>query len=100
QHLAVGGSLFALIASLGAPVPAAAQQPNSHPATTTPIQHVIVIIGENRTFVPVVAPSQPTSTDSVLNLLSEGIVTSTGAPGTNFGQASQSSASDLTTFQL
>jgi phospholipase C len=100
QHLAVGASLFALIANLGAPVPAAAQQPNSHPATTTPIQHVIVIIGENRTFDHIFATYQPTSTDSVLNLLSEGIVTSTGAPGTNFGQASQSTASDTTTFQL
>ena len=40
QHLAVGTSLVALIANLGAPVPAAAQN-----KPITPIKHVIVIIG-------------------------------------------------------
>ena len=100
QHLAVGASLFALLANLGAPVTSAAQEPAKHPTTATPIQHVIVIIGENRTFDHVFATYQPTSTDTVLNLLSEGIVKADGTPGLNFAAASQSTASDTTSYQL
>ncbi len=101
QHLAVGTSLFALLVNLGAPVSTAAQTPAKHPATTTtPIQHVIVIIGENRTFDHVFATYQPASTDTIQNLLSEGIVNADGTPGPNFSLASQSTASDTTTFQL
>jgi hypothetical protein len=37
QHFVVGASLFALVANMGAPLPAAAQDPQS---TTTPIKHV------------------------------------------------------------
>jgi len=64
QNLAVGTSLFALLLNLGAPVSAAAQPPakqsSKQSTTTTPIQHVIVIIGENRTFDHVFATYQPT----------------------------------------
>ena len=49
QHLAVGASLFALIANLGTPLTADAQDASNF-STATPIKHVIVIIGENRTF--------------------------------------------------
>ena len=100
QHLAVGTSLFALLVNLGAPAPAAAQQPSKQSTTTTPIQHVIVIIGENRTFDHVFATYQPTSGDSISNLLSKGIVYADGTPGPNFSLASQSSANDSTTYQL
>jgi phospholipase C len=95
QHAAVAASLFAVISNLGVPLPAAAQESVKHaPATATPIQHVIVIIGENRTFDHVFATYQPKSGETVTNLLSEGIVTSTGARGLNFSLASQSSAND------
>src|SRR5271169_5378185 len=87
QHLTVGTSLFALLVNLGAPVTSAAQPPAKKPATTTPIQHVIVIIGENRTFDHIFATYQPKSTDTVNNLLSEGIVNSDGTPGPNFSLA-------------
>ncbi len=100
QHAAVATSLVALIANLGAPFSAAAQPPAKHASSTTPIQHVIVIIGENRTFDHVFATYQPASSDSVLNLLSEGVVNSNGTPGPNFSLASQSSASDSTSYQL
>jgi phospholipase C len=100
QHVAVGTSLFALLVNLGAPVTSAAQEPAKKPATTTPIQHVIVIIGENRTFDHIFATYQPKSTDTVSNLLSKGIVHSDGTPGPNFSLASQSSASDTTTFSI
>jgi phospholipase C len=100
QHVAVGASLFALLVNLGAPAMSTAQEPAKKPATTTPIKHVIVIIGENRTFDHIFATYQPTSTDTINNLLSEGIVNADGTPGPNFSLASQSSASDTTTYQL
>jgi phospholipase C len=93
QHLAVATSLFALIANLGSPLPAAAEDQDKH-GTATPIKHVIVIIGENRTFDHVFATYQPRHGESVSNLLSKGIVNADGTPGPNFFLASQSSAND------
>ena len=58
-----------------------------HPATTprrTPIKHVIVIIGENRSFDHVFATYVPKNGQTVVNLLSEGIVKADGTPGPNF----------------
>jgi phospholipase C len=99
QHLGLGAALLSMVVNLVAPPPMTAETKKA-PATTTPIQHVIVIIGENRTFDHVFATYQPTSTDTVFNLLSEGIVNSDGTPGPNFSLASQSSASDTTSYQL
>ena len=93
QHLAVGVSLFALIANLGAPVPAAAQNPK----TATPIKHVIVIIGENRSFDHVYATYKPKPGETVSNLLSKGIVNADGTPGPNYALSAQYSAVDSTT---
>jgi len=96
QHLVVGMSLFALLANLGAPAPAVAQE---HPTTAiTPIQHVIVIIGENRTFDHVYGTLKPKKGQTVSNLLSRGIVTATGAPGINYEISAQYSAVDNTVF--
>jgi phospholipase C len=94
QHLAVGTSLVALLANLGTPAMSAAQEPAKHPAAATPIQHVIVIIGENRTFDHVFATYKPVAGETVNNLLSEGIVKSDGTPGPNFSQAAQFKAYD------
>src|SRR5690349_9989387 len=69
-----------------------AAQPLSE--TKTPIKHVIVIIGENRTFDHVFATYKPESGQTVSNLLSKGIVNEDGTPGPNFSLASQSSAID------
>ncbi len=93
QHLAVATSLFAIVANLGAPLPAAARDGDRH-STATPIKHVIVIIGENRTFDHVFATYQPRRGESVSNLLAKGIVNPDGTPGPNFFLASQSSATD------
>ena len=70
-------------------------------ATTTPIKHVIVIIGENRTFDQVFATYQPVNKgETVLNLLSEGIVEPDGSPGPDYGKALQYRGSDTTTYQM
>ena len=102
QHLVVGTSLFALLVNLGAPVTSTAQEPPKHSGTATPIKHVIVIIGENRTFDHVFATYRPKRREAVSNLLSKGIVNSDGTPGPNFSLASQSSANDSSTdgYQL
>src|ERR1700722_19389472 len=62
---------------------------HDHQGTETPIKHVIVLIGENRTFDHLFATYVPQSRDSVKNLLSEGIIKADGTPGTNFGKAAQ-----------
>jgi phospholipase C len=52
--------------------------------TATPIKHVIILIGENRSFDNVFATYRPKNKQSVLNMLSQNIITASGAPGPNF----------------
>jgi phospholipase C len=85
--------------ALGAPLTNAApnppnQQESRDNETRTPIKHVIVIIGENRSFDHVFATYVPKHGQSVWNLLSEGIVTPNGAPGPNFYKFQQRAAVD------
>ncbi len=68
--------------------------------TTTPIKHVIVIIGENHTFDNVYATYQPPKGQHVMNLLSEGIVTKTGGPGPNWSKARQLTATATKAYTL
>jgi phospholipase C len=82
-----------LLAQMVAPAFVTAQE---HRQTRTPIQHLIVIIGENRTFDHVFATYKPKRDQSVNNLLSQGIVKEDGTPGANFSLAAQSSATDST----
>jgi hypothetical protein len=81
-----------LVVQLISPVFVAAEDHSRQ--TRTPIQHVIVIIGENRTFDHVFATYKPKKGESVDNLLSKGIVNEDGTPGPNFALAAQSSAID------
>jgi phospholipase C len=74
--------------------PAIAAAADHSRQTQTPIQHVIVIIGENRTFDHVFATYKPKHGQSISNLLSKGIVNEDGTPGSNFSLAAQSSAID------
>jgi phospholipase C len=76
---------------------ASAQTPDSSrdDETVTPIKHVIVIIGENRSFDHVFATYVPKNPqEKVWNLLSEGIVNADGRPGPNFAKAEQKAAFD------
>jgi phospholipase C len=66
--------------------------------TATPIKHVIVVIGENRSFDHVYGTYKPKSGDSILNLLSERIVRKTGKPGPNFAAAQQFTTSGQTSY--
>jgi len=64
----------------------------------TPIEHVIVIVGENRTFDNLFATYQPKAGETIANLLSRGIVRADGSPGPNFGLAEQHKAEVTGTF--
>src|SRR5713226_602965 len=74
--------------SLGGPLAGTLQaQPKEH--TRTPIKHLIVLIGENRSFDHLFATYVPKSEDSVSNLLSKGIINADGTPGPHFSKAAQ-----------
>jgi phospholipase C len=68
--------------------------------TESPIKHVIVIMGENRTFDHLFATYQPRNGQHVSNLLSNGIVNIDGSPGPNYGLAVQNFATVAGTFSI
>lgn len=68
--------------------------------TASPIQHVIVVIGENHTFDNVFGTYTPKDGQSVDNLLSKGIVNADGTPGPKSALAVQHTASDTVTYSL
>jgi phospholipase C len=81
-------------------VPALAQSTSGLGAPMTPIKHIILIIGENRSFDHVWATYTPKKGQTINNLLSEGIVTATGAPGPNFKLALQYSATITKKYEI
>ena len=97
-------SFLALIAmlqfSLFGPAVGNVNAANNSNNTLTPIKHVIIIVGENRTFDHIFATYLPKAGESVNNLLSERIIKADGTPGPNFSGAQQFSAADTSTFQL
>ncbi len=93
----------AAAAALGTllPVIASAQQPSGPHTpvispdaapTRTQVKHLLIIIGENRSFDHLFATYQPPPGQTVRNLLSEGIILSNGAPGPNYKLAIQNTA--------
>ena len=76
-QMSVGGALLAQDAA---------------PQTVSPIKHVILIIGENRTFDHIFATYRPKKGESVDNLLSKKIIKRDGTPGPNYSLAAQYSA--------
>jgi len=72
----------------------------AHPPATTPIEHLIVVIGENQTFDAVFATYQPAHGEPIDNLLSQGIVLADGSPGPNFARAVQRKAQPGSRFSI
>src|SRR5579864_2065580 len=83
-------ALIALVAMF-AVAPAAAAVPDTYGdgLTRTPIKHVLLIIGENRSFDHLFGLFRPGPGQSVFNLLSERILNADGSPGPNFARARQ-----------
>jgi phospholipase C len=101
RPITVAGAALAVTASMTAAATGAASPRASTAApTTTPIKHAVVIIGENHSFDNVFATYQPPHGQRIRNLLSEGIVSKSGAPGPNFAKAEQLTASDTKTYRL
>ena len=103
--LLCGVAMCAMFINSMAPIAAVAADAEPSGAndnnTTTPIKNVIVIIGENRTFDHLFATYEPKKkSETVLNLLSEGIVNADGTPGPNYKNATQYQALDTTVYQL
>src|SRR6516164_1444062 len=91
-RLLLGTSVIALAFSHGAR--AEDHEGSSNPVekirTASPIKHVIIIVGENRSFDHLFATYRPKSDDEkVLNLLSERIVKDDGSPNENFDKGHQ-----------
>src|ERR1700739_1336008 len=58
--------------------------------TTSPIKHVIILIGENRGFHPAFGTYTPEGPgQTISNLLSKGIVNADGSPGPHYALAQQ-----------
>ncbi|HMK91129.1 MAG TPA: alkaline phosphatase family protein [Methylocystis sp.] len=93
-------SIMALSAMLQyVTVPVAAQAQST--GASTPIQHVIVIIGENRTFDHIFATyvaKHPS--EGVLNLLSQGFINADGTPGPRYYKTAQYTATDTDSYHI
>jgi len=85
-------SALALVTFAGTLTHGSAATTSDIGATTTPIKHVIVVIGENRSFDHLFATYRPPGGETIFNILSEGVVAEDGAPGPNFARAAQQRA--------
>ena len=93
-------ALAALVATAALTAPLAYADDNNHldrdrhdhdqqASTRTPIKHVIVLIGENRTFDHIYGTYSPRHGQTISNLLSKGIVHADGSPGPHHDLARQ-----------
>jgi len=72
----------------------------SEPAPLTPVKHVIVLIGENRTFDHTFGTYVPRGEQVISNLVSKRIINPDGTPGPNFAMAAQSTAAPQATYYI
>src|ERR1035438_5804970 len=70
------------------------------PATTTPIQHLIVIVGENQSFDSLFGTYLPPGGSAFRFARTQGIGFSDGRPGPNFARAAQRRALPTTHYSL
>jgi phospholipase C len=99
----VTAAILSLVGCNGAGAAEAARVGGPHEndgKTASPIKHVIVIIGENRTFDHVFATYQPREGEVVDNLLSKGIINKDGSPGPNYHKAAQFMAVDHNVYSI
>jgi phospholipase C len=100
EYLRIGlASIVLFQLSFGGMLAVPAQAGEDHGRTRTPIKHVIIIVGENRSFDHVFATYKPKDGQRVDNLLSKGIINEDGTPGPHYSRAHQFSA-DVTGSSL
>jgi phospholipase C len=92
RRLLAGASISALVA-VAITSPGHAADPDKavdQIKTASPIKHVVIIVGENRSFDHLFATYVPKAKgETVSNLLSKHIINADGSPGPNFSQAHQ-----------
>ena len=93
----VGASLVALLSNNFNGFGQNATSNAGHVKTATPIKHVIVLIGENRTFDHLFATYVPRKGETVSNLLSKGIINADGTTVRRSAICLSSSTSTVTT---
>jgi phospholipase C len=93
HQLAVGVALLSTVVNLFSPTSLAAHDYSNQ--TASPIKHVIVIIGENRTFDHIFATYKAKHGESIDNLLSKKIINEDGTPGPRFYLGQQNQACDV-----
>ena len=98
--LALSAMLAAQLQAIPHAYPNDGRDDDDHRRTATPIEHLIVIIGENRSFDHTFATFQPRHGESVANLLSKGIVRADGSPGPNFADAAQFTVAAQTSYYV
>lgn len=81
---------------LAPPVPARAGPPRSR----SPIDHLIVVVGENHTFDNVFGTYRPRRGERIRNLRSQRIVNADGTPGPRFALAAQSTADGGASYSI
>jgi phospholipase C len=69
-------------------------------ATETPIEHVIVVIPENRSYDHTFGTYHPRHDQSASNILSKGIVNADGTPGPNFAAGAQFMVAPQSTYYI
>lgn len=99
QTLLRRASILPIAAAIACPPPVMAAMASNDTKTKTPIQHVIVIVGENRSYDHLFATYVPPK-GFTMNLLSEGIINSDGSAGQNVLQGAQLQASDTAAYSL
>src|SRR5438045_7712037 len=93
------GFAAALFATIVNPIaPSSLNAQTRRTSTASPIKHVIVILGENRTFDHIFATYVPKQGETVSNLLSKGIVNADGTPGPNYYLADQYKTNEPITY--
>jgi len=102
QWIGLSGMVAAAAYTTSSSATPPSQKGRNDDKTKTPIKHVLVIIGENRSFDHVFATYKAKNGQHVDNILSKGIVNEDGSPGPNFARAVQNSAVDSPpdTFEL
>ncbi|MGO8916995.1 MAG: alkaline phosphatase family protein [Stellaceae bacterium] len=93
------GKLAFAAALLGAAGPVFGQAP-PEPKPTTPIEHLIVVVGENLTFDHLFATFRPPPGQQVANLLAKGIVNEDGSPGPRAALAVQRIAAPRQRYEV
>lgn len=86
------------VSPIAATVPAFAK--SSSVKTQTPIEHIVLIIGENHTFDNLYGTYIPKKGETVDNILSRKIINADGSPGVNFAKAAQMQSEGASTYEI